>query len=269
MKFAVITNKERDSDLSVTKEIVSCLSAHGAESNVVSSPADLSAIIGECQAAVTVGGDGTILAIADIAAKEGCPVIGVNKGNLGYLAGLEPDGISALSRLVTGDYSVENRMMLKATVSFPDKKCDFYALNDIVITHDSVLKLIDFSLSCDGFDIAHYRADGIIFATPTGSTAYSLSAGGPVTDPALNAIIVTPICAHTLNARPVIFNDGAMLSVLGSPRDNDRVRIYSDGGEGVSIPSKTPVTISKSPFSLKLIRFDPNSFYNILSKKIH
>lgn len=269
MKFAVITNKDRDSDLSVTNKIVSCLSAYGAECTVVSSPSEFSGTIRGCRAAVTVGGDGTILAIADIAAKADCHVIGVNKGNLGYLAGLEPDGISALSRLVTGEYSVENRMMLKASVSFPDKTADFYALNDIVVTHDSVLKLTDFSLSCDGFDIAHYRADGIIFATPTGSTAYSLSAGGPVTDPALNAVIVTPICAHTLNARPVIFNDGAILSVFGTSRDNDPVRLYSDGGEGITVPPQTPVTISKSPFSLKLIRFNPNSFYNILSKKIH
>ncbi len=269
MKFAVMTNKDRDSDFSATEKIVSCLSSHGAECTVVSSPANLASALNDCSAVVTVGGDGTILAIAHTAAKAGCPVAGVNKGNLGYLACLESEDISDISRLVTGDFIVEDRMMLKASVSFPDKKLDFYALNDIVVTHDSVLKLTDFSLNCDGFDIAHYRADGIIFATPTGSTAYSLSAGGPVTDPALRAVIVTPICAHTLSSRPVIFNETAVLSVTGSSRDKDPVRLYADGGDGIVLPYKTSVTISRSPYTLKLIRFNPNSFYNILSKKIH
>ena len=269
MKFAVITNKNRDCDLSVTEKIVSCLSSLNAECAVVSSPSNLIKIIKDCDALITVGGDGTILAIAQTAAKVGCPVVGVNKGSLGYLAELETDETDSLSRLVSGEYILEDRMMLKARVCFPEKKCEYYALNDIVITHNSILKLTDFDLSCNDFNIAHYRADGIIFATPTGSTAESLSAGGPVTDPALRAIVVTPVCAHTLNSRPVIFNDGAVLSVSGSSRDNESVRLYADGGEGVALPRGTTVTISKSPFSLKLIRFRSNSFYNILSKKIH
>ncbi len=269
MRFAVLTNKDRDSDLSVTEKIVFCLSSLGAECAVVSSPSAFSSVVANCDAAVTVGGDGTILAIAQTAARAGCPVIGVNKGNLGYLAALEPDGADELSRLVTGDYFLEDRMMIKAGVKTPDAENEYYALNDIVVTHDSVLKLTDIELSCDGYDIAHYRADGIIFATPTGSTAYSLSAGGPVTDPAIRAVIVTPICAHTLSSRPVIFNDGAVLSVRGTSRENDSLRLYADGGAGVSLPNNTSVTISRSPFSLKLIRFTSNSFYNILSKKIH
>lgn len=269
MRFAVITNKDRDCDLSVTEKIVSYLSSLGAECAVCSSPENLSRIIHDCKAVVTVGGDGTILGIAQISAEHDCPVVGVNKGSLGYLAELEPDEIKTLSRLVSGDFYTENRMMLKASLQARDGLFELYALNDIVLTHDSVLKLTEFDLSCDGFGIAHYRADGLIFSTPTGSTAYSLSAGGPVVDPTLRSIIVTPICAHTLTARPVLFNDEAVLSVCGSSRDGGPIRLYADGGEGISLADKTKVTISRSPFSLKIIRFGSNSFYNILSNKIH
>ena len=116
MRFAVLTNKDRDSDLSVTEKIAFCLSSLGAECAVVSSPSAFSSVVADCNAAVTVGGDGTILAIAQTAARAGCPVIGVNKGKLGYLAALEPDGTDELARLVTGDYFLEDRMMIKASV---------------------------------------------------------------------------------------------------------------------------------------------------------
>ena len=269
MKFAVVTNKARDCDLSATEQIVSCLSSLGAECAICSSAENLLKVIRDCDAVVTVGGDGTILGIAHVAAQNDCPVVGVNKGNLGYLAELEPDGIPDLARLVSGEYTVEKRMMIKATVSWSDGEEAFYALNDIVVTHDAVLQLLDFNLLCDGYPVAHYRADGLIFSTPTGSTAYSLSAGGPVVDPALRSMILTPICAHTLSARPVIFRDDATLSVHCSSRDKGLVRIYADGGEGYCLPDGTTVKILRSPFSLKLIRFGSNSFYNILSKKLH
>jgi len=269
MRFAVMTNKARDCDLSATDKIVNCLSSLGAECAICSSAETLSKVIADCNAVVTVGGDGTILGIAHVAAKSGCPVVGVNKGNLGYLAELEPDGIQSLSRLVSGDYNVENRIMIKASASLSDGDKEFYALNDVVVTHDAVLKLVDMDLSCDGYHVADYRADGLIFSTPTGSTAYSLSAGGPIVDPAHRALIVTPICAHTLNARPILFRDDAALSVRCSSRDAGPVRIYADGGEGCTLPDGAVVKVTRSPFLLKLIRFESNSFYNILSKKLH
>ncbi len=269
LRFAVITNKDRDCDLSVTENTVAYLSSFGSECLLSSSPESAEKIIPECDAAITVGGDGTILGIADIAAKNGCPVIGVNKGTLGYLAEVEPDSLNELSRLISGDYIVEDRMMLKATVETSDGICEYFALNDIVATHDSILRLMNFDLFCDGFSVAQYRSDGLIFSTPTGSTAYSLSAGGPVVDPAHRAIIVTPVCAHTLTARPILFRDDASLSVRCYSKDSGCVRLYCDGGEGVCLADGADVKISRSPFSLKLIRFGMNSFYNILSKKLH
>ena len=269
MKFAVVTNKSRDCDLSVTEKIIHCLSEYGAECAICSTADALNKVSTDCNAIITVGGDGTILGISRVAAQSGCPVVGVNKGNLGYLAELEPDGISELKRLVSGDYYIENRMMLRSTVSLSDEEKEFYALNDVVVTHDAVLRITDFDLSCDGYPVAHYRADGLIFSTPTGSTAYSLSAGGPIVDPAHRAMILTPICAHTLNSRPILFRDDAVLSVHCSSRDEGLVRLYADGGEGYCLPNASTVRIMRSPFPLKLIRFSTNSFYNILSKKIH
>jgi len=262
MKTAIVTNISRDTDLSVTEKIKNVLEKCGSET-VETDRDNLLSVICECNAVVTVGGDGTILGIADIAAKHGVPVIGVNRGHLGYLAELEKNDVSKLEKIVLGDYFTEDRMMLCTEFYADGQKKMLFALNDIVISHGNVLEIIDVDLSCDGIPVASYRADGLIFSTPTGSTAYSLSAGGPIVDPIHRAVILTPICAHTLSARPILFREDAKLTVKC-----DSGMLYCDGGIGVSV-GNTEITISESPYSLKLIRFEKNSFYNILSKKLH
>jgi len=175
MKTAIVTNISRDTDLSVTEKIKNVLEKCGSET-VETDRDNLLSVIGECNAVVTVGGDGTILGIADIAAKHGVPVIGVNRGHLGYLAELEKNDVSKLEKIVLGDYFTEDRMMLCTEFYADGQKKMLFALNDIVISHGNVLEIIDVDLSCDGIPVASYRADGLIFSTPTGSTAYSLSA---------------------------------------------------------------------------------------------
>ena len=262
MKFAVVTNRDRDTDFSVTKKIVDIIEKNDSEA-VCTEHDGLSDVISDCDVIVTVGGDGTILGISHTAAKNGVPVIGVNRGHLGYLAEIEKEELSELEKVIRGEYFVERRMMLRADMLVSGKKKSFYALNDIVVSHGEVLELIDVDLFCDGVPVSSYRADGLIFATPTGSTAYSLSSGGPIVDPAHKAIILTPICPHTLSSRPVLFRENAELSVKC-----EKGMLYCDGGHGIPVEN-VPVNISVSPYSLRLIRLNKNSFYRIVSKKLH
>ena len=219
---------------------------------------------------ICFGGDGTILHMAKAATKRGIPILGVNIGTMGFMADLESSELHKLALLAEKKYTLDSRMMLDVTIQ-RDRDIIYHdiCLNDVVITKGAVARIVHLQVKCDGVCALESGGDGVIISTPTGSTAYNFSAGGPIVDPAHRALIVTPICAHTLNARPILFRDDALLSVCCSSRDAGPVRIYSDGGEGYTLPDGATVKVTRSPFLLKLIRFESNSFYNILSKKIH
>ena len=158
-------------------------------------------IFPDCQVIVTVGGDGTILHSAKHALNYDKPLLGINAGRLGYLAQIERNELDGLSRLISGEFSIGERMLLEARV---DDRPPIFALNEIVISRE-LTKMVDLYVAEDGVPMGNYRADGLILATPTGSTAYSMSAGGPIVDPGLDGILLTPICPHSLYARSVIF----------------------------------------------------------------
>lgn len=216
---------------------------------------------------ITIGGDGTIIRYAKIAAECDKPILGINAGRMGYLANVEQDEYQLLKNLSSGDYTVENRMMLEIEVTEDGKKQGtYYALNDAVITGGFISRIIDISANIEG-ECVNYRADGLVVATPTGSTAYSMSAGGPIIDPKMDCMCITPICSFALSSKPVIV--GADQTVVFKAGSRKRIDIYLtvDGRRTAGIKPNTEVKIKKSQRVVKLIRLKERSFYKTLSVK--
>lgn len=221
----------------------------------------------ECDCAVTVGGDGTIIHSARHAAMSGKSVLGVNLGHLGYVAELEPTETELLKKLLTGEYTTRERMILDVTVIHQDGTSESYlAVNDAVISRGALSRIIDLDVSVAGEKILGYRADGLLFSTPTGSTAYALSAGGPVIDPCLSLIELTPVCPHSMNARTVIFTDDTVLSV--SCNSPDTVYLTIDGQISVELQSTDIVRVSRSEHPLRMNVLKDRNFYKVAGEKL-
>ena len=276
MKVAVIPNQNKDSDLTVTRSAVSFLLSLGAEIysdtpvNEKAVFADTETCVKAADIVLTVGGDGTILHTARFSAAGKKPTLGINMGKVGFMADVEPCELDLLAHLFSGDYTTENRMLLSCdVVRGGDTIFSSLALNDVVISKGTVSRMIEFDILSDGNFIHSYHADGVIFATPTGSTAYSLSAGGPIVSPDLNCILATPVCVHSIKAaRPVIFNDNAAISVKINTLNDNPAFVTSDGIENFRLEHNDTVYIRKSELTFQLIRIKKESFYTILSKKI-
>lgn len=223
----------------------------------------------KCDIAVTVGGDGTIIHSAKYAAKYDKPMIGVNVGRLGFAAEVEPDKISDLLRIIKGDYSVNKRMLLDVTVTHSSGITENYlAVNDATVARGNLSRIIDVSVSLDNSPISEYHADGILFSTPTGSTAYALSAGGPVIYPEMECILLTPICPHSLISRSVVFDGNSVLNTTVKLRDNTPAVLSIDGEINVEINPSDIITIKKSSEYLKLIKLYDRNFYQLLNEKL-
>ncbi|MDR1754613.1 MAG: NAD(+)/NADH kinase [Eubacterium sp.] len=218
-----------------------------------------------CDLVMTVGGDGTILNWGKSAARARKPLLGINTGTLGFMATLEPSELDKLSRLKSGDYRVSKRMMLDVIV----EEKSFLALNDAVISRETGAKLPEFRISGGGLEFSRIRADGLIFSTPTGSTAYALSAGGPILEPEISCIEFTPLCAHTLFGRTIIFSGEDALNVTFSKySDKDEVLLSVDGGERIRITGSQAIEIKKSGLWLDIIDMSKNSFYDSVHNKL-
>jgi len=213
---------------------------------------------------ITIGGDGTLLKSARYYAPKDTPLLGVNMGRLGFLAQANPDEINSLvEKIITGQYKIQSRMMLSA---FNNK---INALNDIVIKGDSFSRTAKLYLSINNKVVCEYLADGIIVATPTGSTAYTLSAGGPVIAPEINAMVIVPICPHTLTARPLVIPSNEVVKIFSCTNCN-KMRLSADGQQTIEIDSNDFIEIKKSSVSAKLVILEKedNEFYSILRKKL-
>ena len=216
---------------------------------------------------VTIGGDGTIIRYAKIAATYNKPILGINAGRMGYLANLEQNEYKNILKLINGDYIVEERMMLNVKICQNEKVMSEYeALNDAVVTSGFIARIIDVNASVDGDSIS-YRADGIIAATPTGSTAYSMSAGGPIIDPTAECICLTPICSHSLSAKPIILSGEKSVKLTAFSRKRTEIFLSIDGRKVANIKPYTEVIIEKSSKKVKLLRLSERSLYNTLSVK--
>lgn len=221
-----------------------------------------------CDIVIAVGGDGTILHTAKHAVQKNKPIIGINAGRLGFLAGLEANELDRLENLTTGRYTIDKRMMLKITHCRGNEQQIFYALNDAVVSKGIVAKIVDLDIFCDGREMAFYRADGIIFSTPTGSTAYALSAGGPVIDPAIDCISMTPICSHSLLGQSIVFSADRKLSVTAHMDEEHAAYLSVDGENGIQIQYQDRIEIEKSDIFVHFVKLIDKPFFEILNEKI-
>lgn len=230
---------------------------------------DYDEIMSACDIAVAIGGDGTTLNVAKKASLKNKPVLGINAGRLGFMSGIERDELNLIENLVSGNYKIDERMMLKARI-FEDnvQKSVHHCLNDIVISRGNFARLIDISVICDGRNVSNTRADGVIIATPTGSTAYSMAAGGPVVSPEADCIIETPICPHSLMDRSIIFSADKELIIKASNDVRNIPILTVDGQEAVNLSPESEIHVSVSELKTKLIKLKPENFYEILNKKI-
>lgn len=216
---------------------------------------------------VTIGGDGTIMRYSKKAAKYNKPILGINAGRMGYLANIEQNEYKLLAKLKTGDYTIENRMMLSVKVFEGDTLLNEYtALNDAVITSGFISRIIDISAFVKG-DSIRYRADGLIVSTPTGSTAYSMSAGGPIIDPTSESIGLTPICSHSLSAKPILLNGDKEVVLKAYSKKHTEIYLSLDGRKVANVKPNTKIVITKALDSVKLVRLCERSFFKTLSVK--
>ena len=220
---------------------------------------------------IVLGGDGSILSAARYCLSSGIPILGINLGHLGYMAEMEADELEMLDRLFTGSYSIDEREMLDVSVFRKGKQLvnRASALNDAVISNGSIARMIDLELSEGDIPVTAYRADGLIFSTPTGSTAYSMSAGGPVIDPKMKCICVTPICSHSLAARPIVFADDSVLCVNNICEREKNLFLTLDGKVNFEIYRGDTVRIRRSNSVTRLIRLKERGFYNTLHSKMN
>jgi NAD+ kinase len=214
-----------------------------------------------CDIVVTIGGDGTILKAGISAAREAKPLLGINTGRLGFMATLEKDekSLDKLERLKSGEYTISRRMLLDVQIGGKV----YNALNDVVLHREAAARLPQFVIARKGAEIIRVRADGVIVCTATGSTAYSLSAGGPIIEPELECFLVTALSPHTLFNRPMVFSPDTQLSL----RAKD-VFVSVDGGDGIYLSENEKIIVTKSGYCLDLIDIDGNSFYDSIHNKL-
>lgn len=217
---------------------------------------------------VCFGGDGTILHMAKAATRRGIPILGVNIGTMGFMAELESTELEDLARLAKGDYTIDSRMMLDVTVQ-RDRDIIFHdiCLNDVVVTKGAVARIVHLEVKCDGVQAMESGGDGVIISTPTGSTAYSYSAGGPIVEPEARNIIITPICAHEVGSRSIVASDKRIITVEMVRNARRNAYLSVDGGKAVRLNMGDRATIKRSNLETKLIRLKNRSFYDVVSAK--
>ena len=217
---------------------------------------------------VCFGGDGTILHMAKAATKYSIPILGVNIGTMGFMAELEAGELQELKRVAAGEYTIDERMMLDVTV-FRDRDIIFHdiCLNDVVVTKGAVARVVHLTVKCDGVQAMECAGDGIIIATPTGSTAYSLSAGGPIVEPEAKSILITPICAHDVATRPIVASDKRVITVSLSVNARRNAFLSVDGGKSQRMNIGDVANIKKSQLVTRLVRLKDRSFYDVVSAK--
>ncbi len=217
---------------------------------------------------ICFGGDGTILHMAKAATRHNVPILGVNIGTMGFMAELESSELQQLARLATGDYSIDNRMMLDVTVQ-RERNIIFHelCLNDAVITKGAVARIVHVSVSCDGVQAMECGGDGIIVATPTGSTGYNLSAGGPIVEPGAQSILITPICAHDLLSRSMVASPERVITLELTRNARRNGFLSVDGGKAIKLSMGDVTTVRRSNKMTRLVRLNGRSFYDVIHNK--
>ena len=281
MKFLLLPNLTRENAFEVTKNVCQRLDEMKSEyffedsidekiKEFTSAPFfEESLAMDKCDIVIAIGGDGSIIHAAKKAAIKGKPVLGINAGNLAFMAGVENNELFLLKNLITGNYIIDNRMMLSVDVldSSGNNVSSSVCLNDAVVARGEQIEMIKLGVECDGTKINNYSSDGLIVSTSTGSTAYSLSAGGPVMDPTIESILLTPICTHSLFSRSLIFNPKSVITIINDDK-NSNCSISCDGENTQSVPDRGKVIIKKSEIFAKFIRIKQDNFIEVLNGKL-
>jgi len=276
-RIVVLPNTDKDTGLVFAKRVANALSSRAdvymenafENSGINAKYLPHDELYNTADIAIVLGGDGTILRCAHICAEKQIPILGINLGTIGFMSEVEPAGIEfALERLLKDDYIVQKRMMMQINVYNGNKVNTYYALNDAVISTSLNSKLAHTQLYSEKELVNTYIADGMIIATPTGSTAYSLSAGGPVADPLMQIFIATPICAHMLTSRSTIISAEKTITLTFDPGYPSNLNISVDGDVVDNIDISSRIVIKKADFDTLLIKIQNRSFYDTLIMKL-
>ena len=280
----IVVKRYKPEAISVTKDLVEWLQARGIEVYVEK---DIGSALGSIQAGlhvnatempeipghvdmiVVLGGDGTLLSIARLVGNHNVPIVGVNLGGLGFLTEIHLEELyPVLERVMRGDYETDEREVLIASVlRRGEKRAEFSVLNDAVINKGALARIIDLETSINGEYLVTFKSDGLILSTPTGSTAYNLSAGGPIVYPSLHCIIVTPICSHTLTNRPIVIPDEVTIRVVLKTRDQE-VILTLDGQQGFALEYGDVVEVRKAPSRIYLVKSPYRHYFGLLREKL-
>ena len=218
---------------------------------------------------LVLGGDGTFLTVAKLVDKRPVPLLGINFGTLGFLTEIPIDNIEeSIERLLKGEFVVENRPVIRVKVLRKNGHISIYrCVNEVAIKRDTLARIIEIEVGADGEYVTTFRGDGVIVATPTGSTAYSLSAGGPILMPTLSAMLLTPICPHTLTLRPLVL-EGKICLTVRLKTESETVMVIFDGQEGIELRKGDLIEITRSPYDLLILRDPKKSYYQTLREKL-
>lgn len=274
MKIAILPNLKRDAAMACAQEAISVLNKCGCETFLKTDLFDSNGIYREttdttlasCDVFIAVGGDGTIIHTAKLAAALDKPILGINAGTLGFTAGVERDELSLLSNLLTKNYREERRLMLSVQVASANDTSCYHALNDAVFSGE-LATIVNYSMALGEGKGYNCRADGFIVATPTGSTAYSLSAGGPIIQSDVDCLVYTPVCPHALFNRSIVFGGDTKLTVT-IPKNHGQLYLTVDGEKPVNLYPGDRLVFSRSTRSARFLRLNTQNFYDILNRKI-
>lgn len=277
--FFIIVNAQKDSELIFTNQIIDYIRRKGGTCDYFASFEEEKAeavekeIPTETEVVLVIGGDGTLIRAARNLVKKNIPLLGINLGKLGYLCEVEENTIfPAIDELMADRYTIEQRMLLDGyTVQSGGEKIQRVALNDVVIHRTGALQIVNLNAYVNGEYLYNFKADGIIVATPTGSTGYSMSAGGPIVDPKANLLLLTPINAHTLNSKSIVIGPEDEITIeVGMRRSqrDEQVEVSFDGDSGVELKVGDKIVVHKAEESVGIIRLSKISFLEILRKKM-
>ena len=279
-RFCIIANREKDEGLAFAGELGDYITAGNGSCNVMAdacredgSFTDTIRIPEDTQCAIVLGGDGTILRAAASLAGKGVPMFGINLGTLGFLAGTERQGaFAAVDRLLADDVRIEERMMLAAEIYSAGRKLyEGAALNDIVVTRSGFSRLICAGVYVNGELLGEYRGDGVVASTPTGSTGYNLSAGGPIVMPTAHLILITPICPHSLSAKGIVISaDDEVLVLVKESKKTQEEEAFAtlDGKEAIRLHAGDRIRIRRADTAARLVRVKDRSFFDVLRTKL-
>lgn len=224
----------------------------------------------KCNLIIVVGGDGSLLGAGRAAAEQDLPVVGVNRGSLGFLTDIKPGELEDIGKILDGEYSEEQRFLLNSIVEKDGKQVTQHtALNDIVLLPSEMNRMIEFSVFINDRLVCHHRADGMIVATPTGSTAHALSAGGPILHPGLDAIVLLPLSPHTLSSRPIVVTGDSKIEIVMAKHCKAMANISCDGLELIAVPECGIIKIAKHASSMRLIHLASYDYFATLRSKLH